>query len=33
MFRRDKPGFPTRAALARDGVADSHGGDKGTGRA
>jgi protein SCO1/2 len=33
MFRRDKPGSPTRAALARDGVADSHGGDKGTGRA
>ena len=33
MFRRDKPGPPARAAFARDGVADSHGSDKGTGRA
>jgi protein SCO1/2 len=33
MFRRDKPGSPTHAALARDGVADSHSSDKGTGRA
>jgi len=34
MFRRERPGSPTpRNALSRDGVADSHGSKKETGRA
>ncbi len=33
MFRRERPGSPTRAAVARSGVEESNGGKKGTERA
>jgi len=33
MFRRERTGSPTRNALSGVGVAESHGSNKGTGRA